>query len=179
MAVPGVERRSSGWSIEGAAIAFGAGLVCGALVSVLAFLLARYGPAGDGWSFRGNGALAAYSLIPALLAGGWTAVVLRHRGRPWAGLAAAAAGVGLALALFDSVLLPVFGTGADQTLGPVVLLALVAWSVIAPVGAMLVSRGGAAAAPASIATSVTCAIAWPVGVAAGLYLIGVAFPAGS
>ena len=39
-------------------------LVAGAVISVLAFVVARYGPAGDGWSFRGNGALAVYTRSP-------------------------------------------------------------------------------------------------------------------
>jgi hypothetical protein len=39
------------------------GVVAGAAVSVLAFYLARYGPSGEGWSFRGNGALAAFTVV--------------------------------------------------------------------------------------------------------------------
>ena len=178
MAVQGVDGRSSGRSLEGVAVAVGAGLLCGALVSVLAFLLARYGPAGDGWSFKGNGALAAYTLLPALLAGGWTAVVLRHRGRPWAGLGLAATGVGAALALVDAALLPVVGIGADQTLGPIVLLTLAAWTVIAPAIAMVVSRGSGSGT-GSAGASIAAAVAWPVGLVAGLYLTGAVIPAGS
>jgi len=57
------------------------GLLAGAAVSVLAFYLARYGPSGEGWSFRGNGALAAYTVVPAILAAGWSAVIAYYRGR--------------------------------------------------------------------------------------------------
>ena len=177
MAVQGVERggfRSFEWPVA----ALAAGAVCGALVSASAFLLARYGPAADGWSFRGNGALAAYALLPALLAGGWTAVVLHHWRRPWLALCVGAALVGIALAVLDAALLPVFGTGADQTVGPVVLLALAAWSVVAPAAAIMLKRGKAAGA-ASIAASAGAAVAWAAGLAAGLFMFGFAFPAGS
>ncbi len=79
------------------------GVAAGAAISVLAFALARYGPAGDSWSFRGNGALAAYTVIPALLAAGWTALVLRYRTRSdWLAIGAGAGLVGLLLAGFDA-----------------------------------------------------------------------------
>jgi hypothetical protein len=72
------------------------GLLAGAAISVFAFLLARYGPAGDGWSFKGNGALATYTLIPVVLAGGWTALVLRARAIPnWLSLGIGAGVIGL------------------------------------------------------------------------------------
>lgn len=178
MAVRGIDRQRGGWSLEKLGLAIGAGLASGGVVSLAAFVLARYGPAGDSWSFRGNGALAAYSLIPALLAGGWTAVVMDHRGRPWAGMAAAAAGVGLALAVVDAALLPVFGPGTDQTVGPIVLLALAAWTVVSPVAAMLGTRARRLS-PAGAGPSIAAAIAWAAGVAAGVVSMGVAFPAGS
>ncbi|HET7465412.1 MAG TPA: hypothetical protein VFL29_01985 [Candidatus Dormibacteraeota bacterium] len=159
-------------------LALGAAVVLGGLVSLSAFLVARYGPSGDGWSFRGNGALAAYALLPALLAGGWTAVVLHHRRRPWFGLASAAAAVGIALAILDAALLPGFGTGADQTVGPVILLALAAWCAIAPALAMRLPRGSQAV-PASIASSIGTALLWPAGLMGGVFVVGYMFPAGS
>lgn len=117
-------------------IATAEGAVAGIVVAVVAFLLARYGPTGSDWSFRGNGALAAYALIPAFLAGGWTATVLRHQQRPPVGGAFAAAFIGVALAVLDAALLPVFGSSADRSIGPVVLVLLVMWAVIAPVSAL-------------------------------------------
>ena len=98
-----------------------------------AALLARAGPAGAGWSFRGPGAAAAYGLMPAVYAAGWTALALRARGRriwPAGGLLAGA--VGTALAALDAALLPAFGRAADRRFGPFLLLALVAWAGAAP-----------------------------------------------
>lgn len=178
MATQRVESRTPPRSFEYAALVLAVGLVLGAIVSLTAFFLARYGPSGDSWSFRGNGALAAYSLLPAFLAGGWTAIVLRHRGRPWLALGIVAALVGLALAVLDASLLPFFGPSGDQSAGPVLLIALAAWSVIAPIGAMLLPAE-AQPAPTSVGLSLAAALLWAVGLAAGIVLTGFAFPAGS
>src|SRR3954452_9148729 len=66
-----------------AAIVVISGLLLGAGLGVLTFVVARYGPVspdGAPWSFRGNGALIVpFGLGPALLAGGWTAVLLHGR----------------------------------------------------------------------------------------------------
>src|SRR5215831_6977465 len=74
------------------AVVVPAGVVVGALLDLLMFLLARYGPHADSWSFRGNGALAVLALVPAALAAGWTMIVAhgrpdRRRSRPFATLA--------------------------------------------------------------------------------------------
>lgn len=59
------------------------GLALGVALNVVTFLVARYGPVspdGAPWSFRGNGALIVpFGLGPALLAGGWTAILLHGR----------------------------------------------------------------------------------------------------
>ena len=59
----------------------------GIALDVLTFVVARYGPSGGDvpWSFRGNGALIVpLGLGPAILAGGWTAVLLHgRRGVRW------------------------------------------------------------------------------------------------
>lgn len=153
-------------------------LVAGAAVSVIAFLLARYGPSGDSWSFRGNGALAAYTLVPALLAGGWTAVVVRHRGRSdWLRIGAGAGVIGLALAVIDAVLLPLGGASADSALGPFLLVALAAWAIVAPaLGWVLFRPAGRAGNAGATAGAVAL---WLVGLAAGLVAIGYLVPAGS
>ena len=154
-----------------------AGLLAGAAISLVAFLLARYGPAGDGWSFKGNGALAAYTLIPVVLAAGWTALVLHARAIPgWLGLGAAVGAVGLVLALLDALLIPLFGTGADQTLGPVLLVALVAWMVVAPAVATRVPSGGRAT---DVSMHLGAGVAWLVAVIVGLGVVGRVIPAGS
>lgn len=44
------------------------------------FLVARYGPAGDGWSLRGNGAVTVpFGVGAALLEAGWTMIAARFR----------------------------------------------------------------------------------------------------
>src|SRR3954462_10560997 len=68
-----------------AAIVVGCGLILGAALEVLTFVVARYGPSGgdapgNAWSFKGNGALIVpFALGPAVLAGGWTAILLHGR----------------------------------------------------------------------------------------------------
>ena len=154
------------------------GLVAGAAISLFAFLLARYGPAGDGWSFKGNGALAAYTLLPVVLAAGWTAFVLQARSIPtWLSFALGAGAVALVLAVADALLLPVFGTGADQTIGIVLLIALVAWVAIGPALATRIPHG--ASRPSGIGLRLAAALDWLVAVIAGLGVVARFIPAGS
>jgi hypothetical protein len=155
------------------------GLVTGGGVAVLAFLLARYGPAGPGWSFRGNGALAAYAVVPASLAGGWVAVVLRARShRRWLAWGAAAGIVGLAIGAADAALLPVLGPMADSAAGLVLLLALAAWAALAPILAATLPIPGATAWSGVLPHLLTAA-GWCTGNLAGLIVVGLALPAGS
>jgi len=154
-------------------------LVAGAFVSVFAFLLARYGPAGDSWSFRGNGALAAYTLVPALVAGGWTALVLRYRGRDdWLKWGFGALAVGLVLDVLEAALLPVAGTSVAVALGGPLLVALAVWAVVAPVLAWTVVKAGSGRRTAAGASS-AAAVLWLIGMVVGLVLVGLVIPAGS
>jgi hypothetical protein len=172
-----VDTRIAGRRGEFAGLTLALGVAGGAAVSLLAFLLARYGPADGSWSFRGNGALAAYTVVPALLAAGWTAVVIHERRLPWPGPALAAGLVGIVLAAFDAALLPALGAGADQTVGPVLLAALLAWTVIAPASATRIPRRTASRpVPAGVAVG---AAAWLIGVVAGVIAVGFLLPAGS
>jgi hypothetical protein len=153
-------------------------VVAGALISVLAFVVARYGPAGDGWSFRGNGALAVYTLIPVLLTTGWTALVLHARSvGSWLSLGLGAGLVALLIALADALLIPLFGTSADATFGAVLLIALVAWMVVAPALATRIPPAGSAFY--SVGPNLAAGAVWLVGLLAGLVLIGFLIPAGS
>jgi len=153
------------------------GLVAGALVSILAFYLAKYGPAGDGWSFRGNGALAALTVVPPILAAGWTALALRCRSHPaWLAFGLGAGALGLVLAVADAALLPVFGPVGDQVAGGILLLALAAWTVAAPV---LATRfPSTSVRPQAVGTYAIAAAAWLVATLAGLIVVEIAFPAG-
>jgi hypothetical protein len=154
------------------------GILAGGAVALFAFLLARYGPSSDGWSFRGNGAISAYTLAPVLLAAGWTAVVLRARSSPsWLQVGLGAGAVGLLIALADAALLPLFGTGADAALGTVLLIALVAWIAVAPVLAALIPV--ASVSGSAVGTHIAAGALWLVALLAGLFVVGLVIPAGS
>ena len=118
------------------------GLIGGLLLGVLTDLVARYGPSGSGWSLRGNGALfVPLGIGPAVVGGGWTALALRsaHRERWWQ-LGVVAGLVGVALIGIGIGKLFVLGLGAGW-LDTVTLLAAWAWTVIAPLAALIVTRG--------------------------------------
>lgn len=153
------------------------GLVAGASVSVLAFILAKYGPAGDGWSFQGNGALAALTAVPPILAAGWTALVVHCRAHPaWLVFGLGAGAVGLILALADAALLPVFGAIGDQAAGGILLLALAAWTIVAPALATRTPR--TSGLPQSVGMHFLAGAAWLVATFAGLIVVEIVFPAG-
>jgi len=153
-------------------------VVAGAAISVLAFLAARYGPVGDSWSFRGNGALAIYTLVPVVLTAGWTALVLRARSvSSWVALGLGAGLVSLLIAVVDALLLPLFGMGADVSFGPVLLIALVAWMVVAPVLATRIPAAGSAFY--SVGSNLAAGVVWLVAVLVGLIAVGYVIPAGS
>lgn len=155
------------------------GLLAGAGISVLAYYVARYGPSGDSWSFRGNGALAVYTLLPGVMAAGWTALVLYARSdRRWLGFGLAAGLVGTLLAAGDAALLPIFGPGADRFAGLFLLLGLIAWMVLAPVLALL-RRGAAESRTASVPGYLGAGATWFAATMIGLIAVGVVAPAGS
>lgn len=160
-------------------VTLGLGLVTGALISTVAFWLARYGPSGGNWSFKGNGALMAYGLFPAALAAGWTTLVLHRRSQPaWLGLGLGAGLVGILLLALDAALLPVFGPAADRSVGPVLLYALLAWAVVAPIAAtwLTVSRRRSSS---SLGLQVAAGVVWLTALVIGLTVVGVIIPAGS
>jgi hypothetical protein len=115
------------------------GLVAGVLLDVAAFLVARYGPQADGWSFRGNGALAIpFGLGPAMLAGFWAALVFRYRGFAlWAVLGLAAGLVGTAFLLISVLVLVLFNSAAMDVSSAMTFLIL-GWTVVAPVLAAVI-----------------------------------------
>jgi hypothetical protein len=155
-----------------------AGLLAGAAISLLAFLVSRYGPSGGNWSFRGNGALAVYTLVPALVTAGWTALVLHFRGHDgWLAFGIGAGLVGVLLAAVDATLLPIFGAAGDQTVGPVLLLSLLVWIPLAPILATRLTRE--ASAPQPLSVYVVAAAAWFGALTVGLIGAGILFPAGS
>lgn len=110
------------------------GLVAAVLLDVATFLVARYGPQADGWSFRGNGALAVpFGLGPAILAGAWVALVLRYRGfAHWRELGLATGLVGTAILVFSVLVLVLFGSAALGVSG-IMTIFILGWMVVAPV----------------------------------------------
>ena len=110
------------------------GLVAGALLDVVAFLVARYGPQADGWSLRGNGALIVpIGLGPAILAGGWTALASRYRGYPrWMILGLAAFLVGSGFVVASVLVLVFFGSDAGAASSNALTLLVLGWMIVAP-----------------------------------------------
>ena len=155
----------------------GIGVALGACVSVFAFLLARYGPSGGNWSFKGNGALVAYTVMGPVLTAGWTAIVLHARGvSSWPVLGLGAGLVGLVLAFIAAAVLPILGVAADGIITPIALIALVGWTLVAPVGAALRPPGEGATA---VHEHVVASVVWALAAVAGLVAVGVVYPAGS
>ena len=155
-----------------------AGLIAGGAISLLAFWLARYGPSGGSWSFKGNGAITAYSAFAPVMVAGWTALVLHARRHPrWLGLGIAAGVVGLAVALLAAAMLPLFGRGADQVVTPILYIVLVLWVLAAP--AWAARRHEKAVSIVGYGRHVAAGAAWLVAAAFGLVIIGIILPAGS
>ena len=114
----------------------GTGLLAGVGLDLLTFALARYGPqGGDGaaWSFRGNGALIVpFGLGPAILAGTWTALVLRARhATRWRARGCWASAMGALAVLASAGVLIAFGS-AGQPVLDWLSLAPLGWMVVAP-----------------------------------------------
>jgi hypothetical protein len=148
-------------------------------MSLSAFYVARYGPSGGNWSFRGNGAIAVYAAFPAVVAAGWTGIAVHARGGAswfWRGVGAAI--VGLGIAFVAAALLPLAGEQADVLGSPIAFIALLVWIVVAPVAATRV-RLAAGSGEGSVALHVAAGVLWFGAALAGLILIAVVLPAGS
>src|SRR2546427_3653677 len=75
------------------------GMIAGVLLWILTLVLSRSNVSGNGWALSGNGALIIpFGFGPAVVAGGWAAIILRMRGhRRWLQLGIASGLFGLAL----------------------------------------------------------------------------------
>lgn len=115
------------------------GVVAGVFLDVATFLVARYGPEADSFSYRGNGALAVpFGLGPAILAGAWVALVLRYRGfARWKEIGLAAGLVNIFLLLVSVLLLVLFNSAAFGV-STAMTFAILVWMIIAPVVAAFV-----------------------------------------
>jgi hypothetical protein len=87
------------------------GVIAGVLLWVLTIVLSRSNVSGNGWALSGNGALIIpFGLGPAVVAGGWAAIILRMRGhRRWLQLGIVSGLVGLALTVGSLLSLIAFG----------------------------------------------------------------------
>src|SRR5437867_2950719 len=87
------------------------GAVAGVALWLLTTVLSRSTISGNGWSLSGNGALIVpFGLGPAVVAAGWTAIILRMRGHPrWLQVGLASGLVGLALVAGSILSLVAFG----------------------------------------------------------------------
>jgi hypothetical protein len=119
------------------------GLVVGILLWLLTVGLSRSRISGNGWSLAGNGALIIpFGLGPAIVAGGWAAVVLRMRRHPrWRQLGVASGLIGLVLVAASLLALVLFGpSNRDAGAAASVFLGflLYAWLVVSPIAALMV-----------------------------------------
>jgi hypothetical protein len=107
-------------------------------------LVSRFGPSGNGWSFRGNGALiVAFGVGPAVLVGGWTMLVLHaRRYRRWLALGVGAGLVGVAIPLLSIVLLVAAGSDVGALAAATAQLLELAWLLGAPVLAAVLPLSG-------------------------------------
>ena len=83
--LPMLEETAQRWSGEArfAAVLALIGIIAGVGIWLLTTLLSRSTISGNGWSLAGNGALVVpFGLGPAIVAAGWTAIILRMRGHP-------------------------------------------------------------------------------------------------
>lgn len=90
------------------------GALAGVVLWILAIVLSRSQLSGNGWSLSGNRALIIpFGLGPAVVAGGWAAIILRMRGHPrWLQLGIGSGLVGLALTAGSLLSLIAFGPRA-------------------------------------------------------------------
>jgi hypothetical protein len=90
------------------------GILAGLIVWALTTLATRSNISGDGWTLSGNGALIIpFGLGPAIVAGGWAAIILRMRGHPrWLQLGIGSGLIGLALVAASLLSLIAFGPKA-------------------------------------------------------------------
>lgn len=116
-----------------------AGAIAGVAITLIGALVSRVGPSGNGWSFRGNGALiVAFGVGPAILVGGWTMLVLHARRYPRSlALGIGAGAVGVAIPLLSIIPLVFAGSDVGALAGGIAQLLELAWLLAAPLLAAL------------------------------------------
>jgi hypothetical protein len=145
-------------------------LLAGLALWVLTIAVSRSNLSGNGWSLSGNGALIVpFGIGPALVAGGWAAIILRLRGHPsWLRLGLVAGGIGILLVIASLLSLVVLGA-ASGGVGPNAsiffeLLGFL-WVLASPVIAFLLPLSRTARRP--IRWSIGAAVLLPIALIAG------------
>jgi len=87
------------------------GALAGVVLWILTIVVSHWGLSGNGWALSGNGALIIpFGIGPAVIAGGWAAIILRMRGHPrWFQLGIGSGLIGLALTAGSLLSLIAFG----------------------------------------------------------------------
>ena len=119
------------------------GVIAGLLLGLVTILLSRSDISGNGWSLSGNASLVIpFGVGPAVVAGGWSAIVLRMRDHPrWIQLGILSGLFGLAFVAASFLSLIVFGPGARDLGATAALLfgfLLYGWLLGGPVVAALI-----------------------------------------
>ena len=160
----------------------GSGLLAGIALDIMTFLVARYGPQGDSWSFRGNGALIVpVGLGPAVLAGVWTALVLHYRSSPrWLMVSVGAGLVGALFVVASSIVIILFGS-TGLPLSNSFIISNLAWMVVAPVLAAVLPVAGRSHERTLriLVVHVAAAVLFPVALAGGLLAASRVLPPGA
>jgi hypothetical protein len=155
------------------------GLATGVALGLLSSQSAAHGPAGDGWSLRGNGALIVpFGVAPALVAAGWAGAVAHFRSLPnWSiyGFLAGLVGVGL---VAISVLAIVAGGSTGAAVAAVATLLMPLWTLAAPLVVSLLPSRGEGRERRGAGVHVLAAVAIPVALAGGFLLAQRVLPPG-
>lgn len=154
------------------------GLLAGVALDALTVWVARAGPAGDGWSFRGNGALVVpLGLGPAALAGAWSAAALYARAH-WLRFAVLATLIGATPAVASVLVLVLFGPAAQKLSDGLTLPAL-AWPVVAIVASVIARRLGPQQSLLAPPVAVAAALTFTIALAIGFLMAQLVLPPGS
>ena len=115
------------------------GILAGLVLWLLTTLVSHSHISGSGWSLSGNGALIIpFGLGPAIVAGGWAAIIVRMRGHPrWLQLGIGSGPIGLALVAGSLSSLIVFGPKARDAGATAALFGflLVSWLLASAIAA--------------------------------------------
>ena len=157
-----------------------AGLALGVALDISMAWLARSGPAGDGWSFRGNGALVVpIGFGAAVLAAGWLGISLFGRGvRGWLGLAVAIGAGAAAPALLSVLVLVLVGRDA-QSGSDLLTIPAFAWPVLSLALAVALQLRPPAARRLHPVLTLLAGVAFTLALGVGFFGAEVVLPQGS